>query len=551
MSAPVFITHSSRDYKQSKAIVDALEKRGIACWISERDIAAGDNYGDAIVDAIEAANAVVLVFSANANNSEEIKKEIALASQRKIVVIPIRLEDATPSKAFRYELVTRNWIDFFSDWEQGIERLADRILSIERAAGRPEPTASIQTAQSVQPIPPPAPAANVGRMSLIAIGGVAVLAAGAAFFLFQGHPAGHQDAAVNPAAATNTAAAVAVAPAAAAPIPVAMVAASAPVTVARAPAQIAASGSPKPPVPASPRPAQGLTQTAALVPIMPLKPNSAPQHQGVQVGPPPPFNADTRGGQVFKECAQCPEMVVVPRGSAILGSPVSEPGREANEAAPHEVDIPAPFAVGRYAVTFDEWGACVADGGCNHYSPDDYGFGRGNRPVIFVSWNDAQAYVDWLKKKTGAPYRLLSETEWEYAARGCASATCPNTPFWFGSIRPEVANYDSRYAYEGSPKAQRQQQTVPVDTGAPNPFGLYNMLGNVQQWVEDCWSATPSSAQSGAAPVLTGDCADRVIRGGSWADKPEDLRAAARSWDTANDRDSPNVGIRVARTLSP
>lgn len=522
MSAPVFITHSSRDYKQSKAVVAALEKRGIPCWISERDIAAGDNYGDAIVDAIEAANAVVLVFSANANNSEEIKKEIALASQRKIVVIPIRLEDVTPSKAFRYELVTRNWIDFFSDWDQGIERLVDRILSIEKSAGRPVPSEPIRAAQPAQPPPQRAPLPNIGRMPLIAAGCVAVLAAGIAFFLFQNRP-GHQSLAT---AATTTVAAI------------------------PAPQEPAPKSPPMQPSAVSPHPTQALAQTAALVPIVPLKTNSAPQSQGVQVGPPPPFNLSTRGGQIFKECAQCPEMVVVPRGSAILGSPVDEPGRQGNEAGRHEVDIPAPFAVGRYAVTFDEWGACVADGGCNHYSPDDYGFGRGNRPVIFVSWNDAQAYVDWLKKKTGAPYRLLSEAEWEYAARGCTSTTCPNTPFWFGSIRPEVANYDSRYVYEGSAKAERQQQTVPVDTGGPNPFGLYNMLGNVQQWVEDCWNATPNSGQS-AAPVLTGDCADRVIRGGSWADKPENLRAAARSWDTANDRDSPNIGIRVARTLSP
>ena len=93
------------------------------------------------------------------------------------------------------------------------------------------------------------------------------------------------------------------------------------------------------------------------------------------------------------------------------------------------------------------------------------------------------------KKKTGQPYRLLSEAEWEYAARGCTTTSCPNTPFWFGLIRPEVANYNSRYAYEGSPKADRQLQTMPVDQASPNRFGLFNMLGNVQQWVEDCWKS--------------------------------------------------------------
>ncbi|MEI9914987.1 MAG: toll/interleukin-1 receptor domain-containing protein [Methylovirgula sp.] len=137
MSAPVFITHSSRDYKQSRAIVDVLEKNGIPCWISERDIGAGDNYGDAIVDAIENAKAMVLVFSVNANNSDEIKKEIALASQRKLTVVPIRIEDATPSKAFRYELITRNWIDAFQDWNQAMETLTPARLRHRQRGGSP------------------------------------------------------------------------------------------------------------------------------------------------------------------------------------------------------------------------------------------------------------------------------------------------------------------------------------------------------------------------------------------------------------------------------
>lgn len=244
-------------------------------------------------------------------------------------------------------------------------------------------------------------------------------------------------------------------------------------------------------------------------------------------------------------------MVVVPRGAAVLGSPLGEPGRQSNELTPHVVTFAKPFAVGQFTVTFDQWDACVADHGCNNYSPDDDSFGRSNRPVIFVSWDDAQAYVDWLKKKTEQPYRLLSEAEWEYAARGCTNANCPNTPFWFGPIRPELANYDSRYAYDGSPKAERQLQTQPVDQGKPNPFGLYNMLGNVQQWVEDCWNPALTSVPADGSAILTGDCADRVIRGGSWSDKPGELRAAARSWDSASDRESPNIGIRIARTLSP
>jgi formylglycine-generating enzyme required for sulfatase activity len=564
MSAPVFITHSSLDYKKARAVVDALEKQGIKCWISERDIGAGDNYGDSIVDAIESALVMVLVFSANANNSEEIKKEIALASQRKITVVPVRLEEVTPSKAFRYELITRNWIDLFPHWGQGIQRLVERISSLT----------SIEPTQAPAP-PPQRPAAPAFPPIWIAVAVAAVLlgAGGGSFYWVQSHHTDEQtagDDSSKPSLSAASAAPAATKPeidASAEPAPSARMSAI-PADVSKLAVSVPET-SPQPGGAGQPNsaPANQLgMQTAGLVPMAPVKPaapeqasqappqpapEAAPQVATLKIGPPPPVGPNTHGGQVFRECEHCPEMVIVPRGAAVLGSPLGEPERQANEETPHDVVIPQPFAVGRYAVTFDQWDACVADGGCNQYSPDDDGFGRGSHPVIFASWNDAQAYVDWLKKKTGAPYRLLTEAEWEYAARGCTTTSCPNAPFWFGTIRPELANYDSRFAYEGSPKAERQLQTMPVDDGKPNPFGLYNMLGNVQQWVEDCWNPSPNSAQSDPAADLSGDCTDRVIRGGSWADKPGDLRAAARSWDATDDRESPNIGIRVARTLSP
>jgi formylglycine-generating enzyme required for sulfatase activity len=253
---------------------------------------------------------------------------------------------------------------------------------------------------------------------------------------------------------------------------------------------------------------------------------------------------------LFKECEDCPEMTIVPAGKATLGSPLGEGGRQKFEAPPHEVDIAQPFAVGRYAVTFQEWDACFAEGGCGHRKLSDLDFGRGRRPAIFVTWNDAELYVDWLKRKTGQPYRLLSEAEWEYAARGCASLKCPYAPFWFGAITPELAVYDWRQSYQGSPKATPTLATSPVDAGRPNPFGLYNMLGNVRQWTLDCWNASPPSGPSDGAPATSGDCSARAIRGGSWADKPADLRAAARSWESV-DEGSEKTGFRVARPLTP
>jgi len=242
-------------------------------------------------------------------------------------------------------------------------------------------------------------------------------------------------------------------------------------------------------------------------------------------------------------------MVVVPRGSALIGSPSGEPGRQANEATPHEVDIAKPFAVGRFAISFAEWDACVASGGCDAWRPGDFDMGRGRKPVIFVSFDNANAYLSWLRRKTGKDYRLLSEAEWEYAARGCANPKCPAQPFWFGQISPEVAVYDWRYSYGGSPRAEEAPKTAPVDFGQPNPFGLYNMLGNVRQWTADCWTPKPSSARSDGAAVTTGDCGERVTRGGAWSDKPQALRAAARS-SGLSDEQSPQIGFRVARTLS-
>ena len=270
----------------------------------------------------------------------------------------------------------------------------------------------------------------------------------------------------------------------------------------------------------------------------------------VDVGPPPKIAANDPGGEVFKECDECPEMVVAPAGKAMLGSPPGESGRQTFEAAPHMVEIAKPFAVGRYAVTFAQWDACYAEGGCGHRRLGDLDFGRGKRPAIFVTWSEAQLYVQWLKRKTGQAYRLLSEAEWEYAARGCKSLKCANAPFWFGAIKPEVAVYDSRRSYDGSPKADPRLKTEPADSGPPNPFGLYNMLGNVRQWTQDCWNPAPAALASNGAPVLSGDCSARATRGGSWADDPAKLRAAARDYESI-DEGSERIGFRIARDLEP
>jgi formylglycine-generating enzyme required for sulfatase activity len=167
----------------------------------------------------------------------------------------------------------------------------------------------------------------------------------------------------------------------------------------------------------------------------------------------------------FQDHEAGPEMVVVPAGSFIMGSPEQEWGRGEGETQV-PVTIARPFAVGKFAVTFDQWDACVADGGCNGYRPADQGWGRGNRPVIGVNWDDAKAYAAWLSRKTGKTYRLLSEAEREYVTRAGTK-----TPFWWGSsISPKQANYDGDYAYAGGAKGEFRQQTMPADSFEANPW---------------------------------------------------------------------------------
>ena len=202
------------------------------------------------------------------------------------------------------------------------------------------------------------------------------------------------------------------------------------------------------------------------------------------------------------------------------------------------------FAVGRFALTADEWKACLAGGGCNGSEPKSDGQLRGRYPVTDVSWNDAQAYLAWLSKTTGKTYRLMSEAEREYVARAGTS-----TPFWWGaSISPGEANYDARIVYAGGKSGEFRQQPVIVDSLAANAFGLFNIEGNVNEWVADCWHDDYKGAPSDGSAWVSGDCSRRVLRGGSWNDNPEKLRAASRSAFYPGFR-SREIGFRVARDL--
>ena len=244
----------------------------------------------------------------------------------------------------------------------------------------------------------------------------------------------------------------------------------------------------------------------------------------------------------FRDCARCPRMVVIPAGEFTMGSPESEPFRGAETQ--HRVTFAAPFAVSKFTITFDEWGACVKDGGCGGYRPDDQHWGRGKRPVIDISWDNAKAYVEWLSRKTGKPYRLLSEAEWEYAARaGTTTAYATGN-----AISPRQANYDGSTDGSG-PSDVNRQKTMPVGSFPANGFGLHDMHGNVSQWVEDCWHDDYTAmAPTDSSAWLEDSCDGGVLRGGSWEDSDIELRSAARTGEF-KEKSSYADGLRIARSL--
>ncbi|MCI0465759.1 MAG: SUMF1/EgtB/PvdO family nonheme iron enzyme [Beijerinckiaceae bacterium] len=245
----------------------------------------------------------------------------------------------------------------------------------------------------------------------------------------------------------------------------------------------------------------------------------------------------------FRECAKdCPEMVAVKEGEFWMGSPPEEEGRYETEGPRHKVTIAKRFAVSKFEVTFADWAACVAVGGCPQEGrASGAGMGRDKKPVIYVSWDDAKHYVAWFSKMTGKEYRLLTEAEWEYAAR----AGTKTRYFWGDDPGKGNANCD------GCGSQWDTKETAPVGSFKPNAFGLYNMHGNVWEWVEDAWHENYNGApEDGSAWLQGGDPSLRAVRGGSWIVYPQDLRAATRDRDTTYSRSS-NLGFRVARTLTP
>ena len=289
-------------------------------------------------------------------------------------------------------------------------------------------------------------------------------------------------------------------------------------------------------------------QVAAVAPIPDLTPlKDAPATTIPFQATKPPQTTELP----FRDCDTCPELALISPGRFMMGAASEGSEQLASVTGTQEVAITAPFFIGRYEITFDEWGQCVGDGGCTS-EPVDENWGRGRRPVINVSFNDiTQQYLPWLSRKTGFTYRLPTEAEWEFAARGGAAAPAGQA-YSFGedkSLLCEYGNSSDLAAkttdanWTGINCNDGYATTAPVGSLKPNALGLFDMHGNVWEWTADCWHP-----QYSARPVTSAEaCNSRVLRGGSWASDAAALRTAARGWER-QDRSKNSIGFRVARS---
>ncbi|MBI1251044.1 MAG: SUMF1/EgtB/PvdO family nonheme iron enzyme [Alphaproteobacteria bacterium] len=521
----VFLSYNREDQAKAKLIAEALEADGISVWW-DTVLRAGETYDEVTERHLREAKAVVVLWSQRSVKSKWVRAEATLG-ERKSALVPAMIEPC--ERPILFELIQTadlshwsgdhkdpHWLDFLEDVRARIGGAAAVAPAPAPAVRAEEPSESLEAAfwTSVQSSSDPADFESYLKR----------------------FPSGHfadlarrrLDALRKPAAPQLVAATPAPDPVAAAPrprrkaeksggSPMPLILGAAALAAAAFGAYVFMSGD-NPPTPPAPAAVQADAAPAAAEPSETAQ---APQASAPQATAQPAAPQ----GAVFQDCSDCPIMVRLTGGSFQMGSPDNERGRNPWEGPRHSVQIQA-FAMAASEVTFAQWDACVADGGCRGYTPGDRGWGRGDRPALSVSWDDAQAYVQWLSRKSGRAYRLPSESEWEYAARAGS-----DTAFPWG------ASYDRSRAITG--------QTQPFDRVWANPFGLHAMGGNLREWVEDCYVNSYTGAPADGRPVTSGNCAQRVVRDASWRSGPNEFRSANRARVSRNVRDS-TIGFRVA-----
>lgn len=294
------------------------------------------------------------------------------------------------------------------------------------------------------------------------------------------------------------------------------------------------------------RPAPAVINTAISI-----EPGAAGRDMAASDQTPPAPEADPilSDFSTFQDCDACPEMVVIPEGTFTMGSPANELGRFDNEGPQREVSIKR-FAAGKFEVSFGEYRACIADGGCAHDPAADLRkdplWALDDRPVMNVNAGDAEAYIAWLNSKVeGTPYRLLSEAEWEYAARAGTM-----TPFSTGDgISSEQANYNGQRSYDRKPVGGPYLR-MPTAVGSypPNAFGLHDVHGNVAEWTADCFRNSYAGLPRTGNAIPGSEGCSRPVRGGDYSKVPSYVRSAMRGAEPAGRRDE-RIGFRVAKSL--
>ena len=580
MNFDVFISYPHQDKATADAACAKLEAEGIRCWIAPRDVPPGAEWAEAIVDAIDGCRAMVLIFSLSTNASRQIRREVQQAFDGEKPVVPFRIENVVPEGSLRYYMGSVHWLDALTPpLEQHLEKLAASVQALVRTAtpdgdidkDRMLHEAEARRRAEQERLSPEAKAYRKGgeegrepdtesraqeqqrlrnkketRDREAEEHDRQAAVAEAEFKREERNAATAREAEENarqekrrkdeeeerrhPERETEPQGAKA----------------------RRVRSEVEArhhaeeeerrhqlqrsEARPFWP-PSRPVLVAGSLVGLALLGAISVWLIRAPGPGAVSALSPEQERA-LKPKDTFKECTRCSAMIVVPAGSFTMGSPGSEPERESKEGPQHRVTLARQFAVGQSAVTFAEWDACVAGGGCNSYKPSDEGWGRGNRPVVNVSWKDANAYAAWLAKLTGRPYRLLSEAEYEYAARAGTQTAYP----WGNVIGKNKANCI------GCGSQWDGKQTAPVGSFAPNQLGLYDMVGNVWELTDDCDHDSYTGAPVDGSAWTTGDCRGRVSRGGSWGNVPSGLRTAARFSFYADERER-EAGFRIARTL--
>jgi len=497
--ADIFLSYSRADRPKAQQIAKALEQEGFTVWW-DKILRAGQTYDEVTEGMLRDARVVIVLWSEVSVKSKWVRAEATLG-ERTSTVIPAMIQDA--ERPIMFELTqSADLIGWDGDHEDSRWKgfVADIRLALERQEEKAEAApAAIQPAAA----PRDATIENTFWTSIADSDDPADYEA-----YLSRYPDGHfVDLARNRLAGLAKAASPAPAVQAAAPQ-----------------SERPAPSTPQPASPAASKPNRLIPVGIGLAVLALGGGVAAMVMSGPQLEPAAIEEPVEDPMAPFTDCDTCPAMIPLPAGTFQMGSPETEAGRTGNEDPLHEVTLPA-FAIGQTEITFDEWDACLAGGGCNGFEPSDRGYGKGRQPVIGVSWADANAYVRWLSSKTGRTYRLPTEAEWEYAAR--AGTT---TAYWWGDY------FDAAIAPSRGP--------VPVDTLAENPFGLKGMLGNAREWVEDCYINNYTTAPVDGTAQRDGDCARRVLRGGAWGRDPDDHRAANRARIDRNVRDRV-FGFRV------